>query len=41
MYFALQQIKTLGMALKEEIFDCSGGTPHKHCMDTLIAQKIL
>lgn len=25
---------------KEEIFDCSsGGTPHKHCMDTLIAQK--
>ena len=26
---------------KEEIFDCnSGGTPHKHCMDTLIAQKI-
>jgi len=24
----------------EEIFDCnSGGTPHKHCMDTLIAQK--
>lgn len=26
---------------KEEIFDCnSGGTPHKHCMDTLIAQKV-
>lgn len=26
---------------KEEIFDCnSGGKPHKHCMDTLIAQKI-
>ena len=25
---------------KEGIFDCnSGGTPHKHCMDTLIAQK--
>ena len=25
---------------KEEIFDCnSGGTPHQHCMDTLIAQK--
>lgn len=25
---------------QEEIFDCnSGGTPHKHCMDTLIAQK--
>lgn len=25
---------------REEIFDCnSGGTPHKHCMDTLIAQK--
>lgn len=25
---------------KEEVFDChSGGTPHKHCMDTLIAQK--
>ena len=25
---------------KEEIFDCnSGGTPHKHCMDTVIAQK--
>lgn len=24
----------------EEIFDCnSGGIPHKHCMDTLIAQK--
>lgn len=24
----------------EEIFDCnSGGMPHKHCMDTLIAQK--
>lgn len=23
------------------VFDCnSGGTPHKHCMDTLIAQKI-
>lgn len=27
---------------REEIFDCnSGGTPHKHCMDTLIAQKNL
>jgi len=26
---------------KEEIFDCmSGGIPHKHCMDTLIAQKV-
>ncbi len=26
---------------KEEIFDCnSGGIPHKHCMNTLIAQKI-
>lgn len=26
---------------KEEIFDCnSGGKPHKHCMDTLIARKI-
>lgn len=26
---------------REEVFDCnSGGTPHKHCMDTLIAQKI-
>ena len=26
---------------REEIFDCdSGGIPHKHCMDTLIAQKI-
>ena len=26
---------------REEIFDCnSGGKPHKHCMDTLIAQKI-
>ncbi|MBD5548275.1 MAG: methyltransferase domain-containing protein [Lachnospiraceae bacterium] len=25
---------------KEEIFDCnSGGIPHKHCMDTLIAQN--
>lgn len=25
---------------KEDIFDCnSGGIPHKHCMDTLIAQK--
>lgn len=25
----------------ETIFDCnSGGTPHKHCMNTLIAQKI-
>lgn len=25
---------------REEIFDCnSGGTPHQHCMDTLIAQK--
>ena len=27
-------------ACKEEIFDCnSGGIPHQHCMDTLIAQK--
>lgn len=26
---------------QEDIFDCnSGGIPHKHCMDTLIAQKI-
>ena len=26
---------------REEVFDCnSGGTPHRHCMDTLIAQKI-
>lgn len=26
---------------REEIFDCSsGGSPHKHCMDTLIAQKV-
>lgn len=26
---------------REEIFDCnSGGKPHKHCMDTLIAQKM-
>ena len=26
---------------REEVFDCnSGGTPHKHCMDTLIAQKM-
>lgn len=26
---------------KEDIFDCnSGGIPHKHCMDTLIAQKM-
>ncbi len=26
---------------REEVFDCnSGGTPHKHCMDTLIAQKV-
>lgn len=25
---------------REEIFDCnSGGIPHKHCMDTLVAQK--
>lgn len=25
---------------REEVFDCSsGGTPHKHCMDTVIAQK--
>ncbi len=25
---------------REEIFDCnSGGIPHRHCMDTLIAQK--
>ena len=25
---------------REDIFDCnSGGVPHKHCMDTLIAQK--
>ena len=27
--------------IDEEIFNCnSGGIPHKHCMDTLIAQKI-
>ena len=27
-------------ACKEEVFDCnSGGIPHKHCMDTLIAQR--
>ena len=26
---------------QEDIFDCnSGGIPHKHCMDTLIAQKM-
>ncbi len=26
---------------REEVFDCnSGGVPHKHCMDTLIAQKL-
>lgn len=26
----------------EEIFDCnSGGIPHKHCMDTLVAEKIV
>lgn len=26
---------------KEAVFDCnSGGKPHKHCMDTLIAQKV-
>lgn len=26
---------------RENVFDCnSGGKPHKHCMDTLIAQKI-
>ncbi|MCH5323756.1 MAG: methyltransferase domain-containing protein [Eubacterium sp.] len=26
---------------REEVFDCnSGGKPHKHCMDTLIAQKV-
>lgn len=26
---------------REDIFDCdSGGIPHQHCMDTLIAQKI-
>ena len=26
---------------REEVFDCmSGGTPHKHCMDSLIAQKL-
>ena len=26
---------------REDIFDCnSGGIPHKHCMDTLIARKI-
>ncbi|MCI8613714.1 MAG: methyltransferase domain-containing protein [Lachnospiraceae bacterium] len=25
---------------REDIFDCnSGGTPHKHCMDTMIARK--
>lgn len=29
-------------ACREEIFDCnSGGRPHKHCMDTLIAQKTM
>ena len=28
-------------ACREDIFDCmSGGTPHKHCMDTLLTQKI-
>lgn len=27
---------------KEVVFDCnSGGSPHKHCMDTLIAQKVV
>lgn len=27
---------------REEVFDCnSGGKPHKHCMDTLIAQKVV
>lgn len=27
---------------REDIFDCnSGGIPHKHCMDTLIAQKVV
>ena len=26
---------------REEVFDCmSGGTPYKHCMDSLIAQKL-
>ena len=26
---------------REEVFNCnSGGKPHKHCMDTLIAQKV-
>ncbi len=26
---------------KEEVLECnSGGTPHRHCMDTLIAQKV-
>ena len=26
---------------REDIFDCmSGGTPHKHCMDSLIAEKL-
>ena len=26
---------------REDLFDCnSGGIPHKHCMDTLIAQKV-
>lgn len=26
---------------REEVFDCkSGGIPHKHCMDTLIAQNV-
>ncbi len=26
---------------REEVFDCmSGGNPHKHCMDSLIAQKL-
>ena len=26
---------------REEVFDCnSGGVPHRHCMDTLIAQRV-
>lgn len=28
-------------AWREEVFDCmSGGRPHRHCMDTLIAQRL-
>ena len=29
------------LVCREDLFDCnSGGTPHRHCMDTLIAQKV-